>query len=124
MSMASTMPATAASTAAPVAIPFRHEAGGSASGGVSILVAACLLGAAFVALWLLKRRGWQGMHGQVSARANTGVVVAQRLRLSTGCAAYVLQDGNDRLLVIEARSGVQTMPLRGVATEHGEGAEA
>jgi hypothetical protein len=119
--MASTMPATAASTAAPAPIPFSRDVGDHASGGISVLIAACLLAAVFVLLWLLRRRGWRSEQGPRSSRMNRDLVVVQRLRLSTGCLAYVLQDGSDRLLVVEARGGIQMMPLRESTMELGEG---
>lgn len=122
--MASTMPATAASTATPAPIPFSHDVGDHASAGISVLIAACLLAAAFVLLWLLRRRGWRGTQSPTSPRVNRDLAVVQRLRLSTGCLAYVLQDGSDRLLVVEARSGVQMMPLRESTMELGEGGQS
>lgn len=113
-------PATTASAAAQDApIPFSRAGTPTVSGGGSLLVAALLLGTAFAALWLLKRRGW---NADQPVSTKPGVSVAQRLRLSPDCSAYVLRDGDDRLLVVEARSGVQVRALRSghVSADQGE----
>ena len=116
-------PAVAASVASAAPIPFSREAAPTASGGTSLLVAALLLGAAFGVLWLLKRRGWNGMGPARGTRIpSPGVSVAQRLRLGPGCSAYVLHDGDERLLVVEARSGVQVTSLRPAEQSASEGA--
>jgi len=118
-------PAVAASTAPAAPIPFSREAAPAASGGASLLVAALLLGAAFAALWLLKRKGWNGNPLLKAARMpSSGVSVAQRLRLGPGCSAYVLHDGAQRLLVVEARSGVQVTALHPAAPSAHEGEHA
>ncbi|GAA0706137.1 hypothetical protein ISN75_10360 [Dyella marensis] len=117
------MPTVAASVAPAAPIPFSHESAPAASGGGSLLVAALLLGAAFAALWLLKRSGWKGgalINGPCAQAP--GVSVAQRLRLGPGCSAYVLHDGDERLLVVEARSGVQVAALRPLASTANDGA--
>jgi hypothetical protein len=121
MHVAQASPAAAASIAPAAPIPFSRDAGsGDASGGASLLVAALLLAAAFAVLWVLKRRGWRGLPGQPAA-VPQGVKVTQRLRLGPACSAYVLQDGEDRLLVVEARQGVQVTALRAApAADRGE----
>lgn len=106
-------PAVAASAGSVASIPFSREVAPAASGGTSLLVAALLLSTAFAVLWLLKRQGWNGIGlGQGPRVPPPGVSVAQRLRLGPGCWAYVLHDGDERLLVVEARSGVQVAALR------------
>ncbi|MGO4703603.1 hypothetical protein [Dyella sp. 2RAB6] len=116
------MPAVAASVAPATPIPFSREPAPAASGGTSLLVAALLLGAAFAALWVLKRRGWNGAALAKGPRMPpSGVSVAQRLRLGPGCSAYVLHDGDERLLVVEARSGVQVTALRPLERPANEG---
>ena len=108
------MPAVAASVAPAAPIPFSHESAPAASGGGSLLVAA---------LWLLKRSGWKGGALINGPRTQApGVSVAQRLRLGPGCSAYVLHDGDERLLVVEARSGVQVTALRPLASTANDGA--
>ena len=114
-------PATTASAAAQDApIPFGRAGTPTVSGGGSLLIATLLLGTAFAALWLLKRRGWSA--DQPVRSTKPGVSVVQRLRLSPGCSAYVLRDGDDRLLVVEARNGVQVTALRSghVSADQGE----
>lgn len=115
-------PAVAASVASAAPIPFSRENAPAASGGASLLIAALLLGVAFAALWLLKRQGWNGSSRVLAARVPAaGVSVAQRLRLGPGCSAYVLHDGEQRLLVVEARSGVQVTPLRSAGSSAADG---
>jgi uncharacterized protein (DUF58 family) len=119
MPIARSSPATAASVVPATPIPFGQDTGGYADGGTSLLVAALLLVFGYAALWLLKRRGW-GATGRPEAAPNTMKVV-QRVRLSQTCSAYVLQDGENRLLIVEGRQGVQVAPLRAEsARERGE----
>ena len=114
------VPAVAASAPAP--IPFSHPVAPAVTGGGSLLIAGLLLAAAFAVLWLLHRRGWRGAGLTVIRAEAPGVSVAQRLRLGAGTVAYVLRDGDARLLVIEARSGVQVTPLAPAAPIPAEGA--
>jgi len=120
------VPAVASSAATSAPIPFSRDTGGQASGATSLLVAGLLLAAAFAVLWALKRRGWQGLASHIGMPATpSGVVVIQRLRLSASSAAYVLRDGEARLLVVESRAGVQVTHLSqevGSGEVRGEGA--
>jgi hypothetical protein len=75
-----------------------------------MLVAAALLGAVFVVLWWLRRRGYGVGVPAVGGGADR-LAVTQRLRLSPTCNAFVVLDGQSRLLVVESRHGVQVSVL-------------
>lgn len=101
-----------AAPASPGAIPFDTGAASVASGsGTSLLVAFLLLALAYAALWYVRKRGW-GMHGSSpGSTMEKSLKVEQRLRLGGTCMAYVLRDGDSRLLVVESRQGLQVSRL-------------
>ncbi|WP_266158308.1 hypothetical protein [Dyella silvatica] len=111
-------PAVAASVAMPAAIPFSHAAVSSDSANMSgMLVAAALLALAFAVLWVLKQRGWGIKSSAISANAihqPEDFQVMQRLRLSPTCMAFVLSDGETRMLLVESRHSVTLQPLQTV----------
>jgi len=75
-----------------------------------MFVAAALLGTAFVVLWWLRRRGY-GVGAPAVGVGTDRLAVTQRLRLSPTCNAFVVHDGQARLLVVESRHGVQVSAL-------------
>jgi hypothetical protein len=89
----------------PAATPMATSAGG-------LLIAGALLGVAFVVLWWLRRRGYGvGTSASAVGTQSDRLAVTQRLRLSPTCQAFVVVDGQTRLLVVESRHGVQINPL-------------
>jgi hypothetical protein len=105
------MPAHASSTAA---IPFEQPAAAPMPGSTGgLIVATVLLGAAFVVLWWLRRRGFGGVPatGAAERGGDSRLTVAQRLRLGPTCSAFVVHDGDARLLIVESRYGVQVSSL-------------
>jgi hypothetical protein len=100
------VPATASTSAIPFGATPATPAGGSASG---FLLAFVLLAVAFAVLWVIRRRGY-GMSLPGDARGG-GWVVAQRIRLTPTAQAVVLEDGEERLVVVESRYGVQVTRL-------------
>lgn len=107
-------PPAAPAAATTAAIPFGQAPqpvpGGNAGGFVA---ATLLLAAAFVVLWLLRKRGFGAAARVVTGTANgpEGIALTQRLRLSPTCQAYVLREGDVRMLVVESRYGVDVRPL-------------
>ena len=108
------MPPTAPAGATTAAIPFGQAPqpvpGGNAGGFVA---ATLLLAVAFVVLWLLRKRGYGGT-ARVStdtAHGAVGISLTQRLRLSPTCQAFVLREGDVRMLVVESKYGVNVSPL-------------
>lgn len=73
---------------------------------LGLLVAAC------AALWYARRRGllarWTGAE---VLRPAASLRVVQRLRLGMHSHAYVLQEGDERWMVLEGRQGIQVTPL-------------
>lgn len=100
------LPATASTSAIPFGATPATPAGGSAS---SFVLAFVLLAIAFAVLWFIRRRG-HGMTLPGDVRGE-GWVVAQRIRLTHTAQAVVLQEGSERLVVVESRYGVQVTRL-------------
>ena len=111
--MAATAPATAASVGAPSAIPFSQPRQDNyAQGTAGFVIAAILLAITVAVLWVARRKGWGGIAGRKVETGGEGhLVLTQRLRLSPTCSAFVLSDGESRMLVVESRHTVQISRL-------------
>ena len=118
MFMAATAPATAASVAAPSAIPFSQpRQDGYAQGTAGFVITAILLAIAVAVLWVARRKGWGGVAGRkVEVGGDGHLALTQRLRLSPTCTAFVLGDGERRVLIVESRHAVQISRLDRDAT--------
>jgi hypothetical protein len=96
----------APAAAASAAIPFSPASSGAAGGNfVGLGVAVVLLVLAWSGLWLARSRGWLTAGARKPAMAND-LAVHGRLRLSATCTAYVVGNGEQRVLVVESRHQV------------------
>jgi hypothetical protein len=102
-----TSPATATTSAIPFSTAPSTPIGGAST---SLVLAFVLLAAAFVVLWLVRRRGF-GVKALVAPGIQGEWSVVQRLRLTATSQAVVLSDGHEKLIVVESRHGVQVTPL-------------
>jgi len=91
------------------AIPFSQAGNSLPTASLSgLLIASVLLAMAFAALWYARRRGWMGLAAKPSQAPNPGrLAVRERIRLSATCSAFVLGEGEERIVVVESRHAVQ-----------------
>ena len=91
------------------AIPFSQAGNSLPTASLSGLLIACvLLALAFAALWYARRRGWFGLVAKPSRALNPGrLAVRERIRISATCNAFVLGEGDERIMVVESRHPVQ-----------------
>lgn len=100
----SSVPVAASTSAIPFGQAPAVPTGGSAMGFVVALI---LLTAAFVVLWFIRRRGYGRALPMSAITTGAGWSVSQRVRLTPTSQAIVLCDGDQRLVVVESRFGVQ-----------------
>jgi hypothetical protein len=99
------VPAAASTSAIPFGQAPTASAGGSMMG---FAVAFVLLAVAFMVLWFIRRRGIGGVMLPMSATtAGLGWNVVQRVRLTPTSQAIVLREGEQCLVVVESRFGIQ-----------------
>jgi hypothetical protein len=103
----------APAAAASAAIPFSPASSGIAGGNfIGLGVAVVLLALAWAGLWFARSRGWMSGGVRQPAKAN-GLMVHERLRLSSTCTAFLVGNDEQRVLVVESRHQIRVQAWPG-----------